>query len=141
MKRSPVQNRRAFLKRGAALGASLFAAPLILKAETLGLNGRVGPNSRINIGFVGHGKQIGSHIGIVGNELAHPLYLCDLKPDKLKAAKEDMTERGYPDAVATPHYEDLTSDPAVDAIFVGKERAYNRRFQQMCSHYLVDPVA
>ena len=26
---------------------------------------------------------------------------------------------------------------AVDAIFVGKERAYNRRFQQMCSHYLV----
>ena len=30
---------------------------------------------------------------------------------------------------------------AVDAIFVGKERAYNRRFQQMCSHYLVDPVA
>ena len=30
---------------------------------------------------------------------------------------------------------------AVDAIFVGRERAYNRRFQQMCSHYLVDPVA
>jgi transposase len=30
---------------------------------------------------------------------------------------------------------------AVDAIFAGKDRAYNRRFQQMCSHYLVDPVA
>jgi transposase len=30
---------------------------------------------------------------------------------------------------------------AVDAIFVGKERLYNRRFQQMCSHYLVEPVA
>jgi len=30
---------------------------------------------------------------------------------------------------------------AVDAIFVGKERAYNRRFLQMCSHYLVQPVA
>jgi transposase len=30
---------------------------------------------------------------------------------------------------------------AVEAIFVGRERAYNRRFQQMCSHYLVDPVA
>ncbi|MGQ7794678.1 IS21 family transposase, partial [Faunimonas sp. B44] len=30
---------------------------------------------------------------------------------------------------------------AVDAIFVGRERAYNRRFQQMCSHYLVEPVA
>ena len=30
---------------------------------------------------------------------------------------------------------------AVDAIFVGKERAFNRRFLQMMSHYLVDPVA
>ncbi len=30
---------------------------------------------------------------------------------------------------------------AVAAIFVGKERVYNRRFQQMCGHYLVDPVA
>jgi transposase len=30
---------------------------------------------------------------------------------------------------------------AVDAIFIGRERAYNRRFQQMCAHYLVEPVA
>jgi transposase len=30
---------------------------------------------------------------------------------------------------------------AVDTIFIGKERQYNRRFLQMCSHHLVDPVA
>ena len=30
---------------------------------------------------------------------------------------------------------------AVDAIFIGKDRVYNRRFQQMCGHYLVEPVA
>ncbi len=30
---------------------------------------------------------------------------------------------------------------AVEAIFSGKERAYNRRFLQMCGHYLIDPVA
>jgi transposase len=30
---------------------------------------------------------------------------------------------------------------AVDTIFAGKDRHYNRRFLQMCSHYLVDPVA
>ena len=30
---------------------------------------------------------------------------------------------------------------AVEAIFVGKERQYNRRFLQMCGHYLVEPVA
>ncbi|EAQ33869.1 putative transposase, partial [Nitrobacter sp. Nb-311A] len=30
---------------------------------------------------------------------------------------------------------------AVETIFVGKDRRYNRRFLQMCSHYLIDPVA
>jgi len=30
---------------------------------------------------------------------------------------------------------------AVETIFVGKGRLYNRRFAQMCTHYLVEPVA
>src|SRR5919106_1495490 len=30
---------------------------------------------------------------------------------------------------------------AVETIFAGKDRLYNRRFLRMCSHYLVDPVA
>jgi transposase len=30
---------------------------------------------------------------------------------------------------------------AVETVFVGKDRQYNRRFLQMCSHHLVEPVA
>lgn len=30
---------------------------------------------------------------------------------------------------------------AVDAVFVGKDRRFNRRFEQLCSHYLIEPVA
>ena len=30
---------------------------------------------------------------------------------------------------------------AVEAVFTGKERQYNRRFLQLCSHYLVQPEA
>ena len=30
---------------------------------------------------------------------------------------------------------------AVSMVFVGKERAYNRRFLELCSHHLVEPVA
>ena len=30
---------------------------------------------------------------------------------------------------------------AVETVFVGKDRVYNRRFLQMCGHYLVEPVA
>ncbi len=36
-------------------------------------------------------------------------------------------------------YDNMKS--AVETIFVGKERACNRHFQQMCSHYLFDPFA
>jgi transposase len=30
---------------------------------------------------------------------------------------------------------------AVDAVFLGKDRKFNRRFAQMCGHYLVEPTA
>src|SRR6266542_3023533 len=30
---------------------------------------------------------------------------------------------------------------AVDAVFVGKDRQFNRRFARMCGHYLVEPIA
>jgi transposase len=30
---------------------------------------------------------------------------------------------------------------AVEAVFIGKERQFNRRFLRMCGHYLVEPVA
>jgi hypothetical protein len=30
---------------------------------------------------------------------------------------------------------------AVDAVFVGKERQFNRRFLQLLSHHLVEPTA
>ena len=30
---------------------------------------------------------------------------------------------------------------AVEAVFIGKDRQFNRRFLQMCGHYLIEPVA
>ena len=42
-----------------------------------------------------------------------------------------LCERGIYDNMKT----------AVETVFVGKYRQFNRRFAQMCSHYLVEPVA
>ena len=50
--------------------------------------------------------------------------------DKAFAFYEGAARRGIYDNMKT----------AVDAIFVGKERLFNRRFQQMMSHYLVEPT-
>ncbi len=30
---------------------------------------------------------------------------------------------------------------AVEAVFIGKDRHFNRRFLRMCGHYLVEPTA
>jgi transposase len=30
---------------------------------------------------------------------------------------------------------------AVEAVFIGKDRQFNLRFQRMCGHYLVEPTA
>lgn len=111
-------SRRTFLKQGAMLGGSLFAAPLILRAETLGLNGKTGPNSRINIGFIGMGGIMGGHMGLVSRGDVHPLYVCDVKSENVSRAKANMEGRGYADVVATPDYEDVVNDPAVDAVVV-----------------------
>ena len=51
--------------------------------------------------------------------------------DRAFALFKGACERGIYDNMKT----------AVDAVFMGKARAYNRRFAQMCGHYLVEPVA
>ena len=51
--------------------------------------------------------------------------------DRAFAFFKGACERGVYDNMKT----------AVDAIFVGKDRLYNRRFLQMCGHFLVEPVA
>src|SRR5271156_2265705 len=54
----------------------------------------------------------------------------------------DAHERGFAffkGACTRGIYDNMKT--AVETIFVGKERGYNRRFLQMCSHHLVDPVA
>ncbi len=51
--------------------------------------------------------------------------------DRAFAFFKGACERGIYDNMKT----------AVETIFAGKDRQYNRRFLQMCGHYLVEPVA
>src|SRR5260370_23024223 len=52
-------------------------------------------------------------------------------PDRAFAFFKGAGPRGISDNMKT----------AVESIFLGKDRAYNRRFLQMCGHYLVEPTA
>ena len=57
-------SRRHFIGRGVAGILAMGAAPSIVNAKVLGLNGRVGPNSQINMGFVGLGGIMLGHFGL-----------------------------------------------------------------------------
>ena len=117
MNSKKILKRRAFLKKGAALCATASAAPMILRAETLGLNGRVGPNSRINLAYVGIGMQIGAHFGIASRQDVQPLWVCDVKPEARAYGLGEMKKRGG-ECKATPYHEDIANDPSVDAVVV-----------------------
>jgi predicted dehydrogenase len=111
-------NRRDFLKKSAGLGATVLSLPMIATAETLGLNGRIGPNSRINLAFIGIGRQVGALYGAVGMDGVQPTYVCDVDAGHLARGVRDMAYRGYRDVRATPDYEDIMADSSVDGVVI-----------------------
>ena len=51
--------RRAFLRRTTAAGAgAVLAMPLIVPGRVFGADGTVAPSNRINMGFIGTGRQV-----------------------------------------------------------------------------------
>ena len=70
------------------------------------------------------------------------MFIARAYPRETQEMVFDAHERAFAffkGACARGIYDNMKT--AVDTIFVGKDRQYNRRFLQMCSHHLVDPVA
>ena len=70
------------------------------------------------------------------------MFIARAYPRETQEMVFDAHERAFAffkGACARGIYDNMKT--AVEAIFQGKERLYNRRFLQMCSHHLVDPVA
>src|ERR1700732_1590047 len=88
-----------------------------------------------------------SGVGVIG-KAAH-VRLCDSRmmfvrvyPRETQEMVFDAHDRAFAVFKGTCGrgiYDNMKS--ARETIFVGKQRLYNGRFLQMCSHYLVDPVA
>jgi hypothetical protein len=68
-----------------------------------------------------------------------PPFLISVSCNIKHAAKAFATSHAQKPQRGRGIYDNMKT--AVETIFVGKQRLYNRRFLQMCSHYLVDPVA
>lgn len=88
--------RRSFLKL-LSTGAVASTFPSIVRAETLGLNGKISPSNRVNLALIGLGSQGSLHLkNNLGNDRMQFVALCDVDRERLDLGKK-VLEEGYAD--------------------------------------------
>jgi hypothetical protein len=91
MNKRTALTRRAFMFRGAALGAAV-ALPTIVPSTVFGA---AAPSNRITMGMIGMGGQIGGHFrAMLGRSDVQVLAVCDVDHRKRESAK-GQTENTY----------------------------------------------
>jgi hypothetical protein len=83
-------SRRRFLGSAAAA----FAAPLVIRSSALGAGATTAPSQRINLGFIGVGKQAYGHLcTFASREDCQVVAVCDVQETKRQTAKEAVEQR------------------------------------------------
>ncbi|MBE3070748.1 MAG: Gfo/Idh/MocA family oxidoreductase [Planctomycetes bacterium] len=103
--------RRAFLRAAAVAGAAA-AAPLVLPARTLGLEGTVAPSERIVAGAIGVGGRGSSDLGWMMQEADVQLVaVCDVQKPRRDAAKKAVDAKyGNADCAVYRDMRDLLAE-------------------------------
>jgi predicted dehydrogenase len=118
--------RRSFLQLLASSSAAV-AFPSIVRAETLGLNGKIAPSNRLALGYIGLGNQGGGHFrSDLHNSAIQTNALCDLDGDRLSTALQqlqsayaDQTTAGtYKGCFTTGDFHELVARPDIDAVWI-----------------------
>ena len=110
--------RRQFFKQGIGGMLAIGSLPSIVSAKTLGLNGRIGPNSRINLAFIGMGKIMPGHFGLALRNSIQATYVCDVDLTKAEHYKGQAERKKMGEVKVTSDYETVVNDPSVDAVMV-----------------------
>lgn len=111
--------RRNFLKQS-SLATAAVAAPWIVPASALGLNGSVAPSERIVVGCIGVGPQ-GNHV--LGNFLSHReaqiAAVCDVKRPAREGTKKRIDDHyGNQDCAAYGDFRELLARDDIDAVSI-----------------------
>lgn len=111
--------RRSAIKQSLKAAAAI-SAPMFLPASVLGLGGRTGPNSRITIGLIGHGKIMKGHRQYhLGRDTVEVVGLCDVDQRKLDLALAEVKDKTGKTCPTYEYYEELCARSDVDAVVVG----------------------
>lgn len=110
--------RRSFLKL-LATSAAASSFPSIVRAETLGLKGKIAPSNRVTMGFIGIGAQGGLHLkNRLGNELIQVTALCDVDGEQLTKGAQRVKEAGKSACFMTKDFREVLARADVDAVLM-----------------------
>ena len=116
--RTPRMFRRDFLKKVPMAVAGTAAFPMILKASTLGISGRVPPSDRIVMGGIGFGMQGGSNMkNFLGKDEVQWVAVCDLDDNHLAEARDIVNQKyGNNNCATYKDYRALFARGDLDAV-------------------------
>ena len=113
-------DRRTFVKT-AAVG---LAAPYFIPASSFGRGGRVGPNERIGLGFIGCGKRAGELMdSFLQREDVRVIAVCDVDTKRREHMRKLVMQKdgmggGFAACAAENDYRELLGNAAVDAVVI-----------------------
>ncbi|NBP82153.1 twin-arginine translocation signal domain-containing protein, partial [bacterium] len=90
---APLLKRRGFLQKSLAAGAAV-AAPMVIPASALGLDGAVPPSERIVVGGIGIGRRGTYDLGCFMEQPdVQFAAVCDIKEAQRQAVKKKAEEQ------------------------------------------------
>src|SRR5499427_9143629 len=136
MKSASKITRRSFLGSTATAFGAAIAAPVLVPARALGLNGFLAPSERITMGFIGVGMQGGGHLlggawtyvagGYAGRKDVQVLAVCDVWRDRRERATkrvndhyaEVSSQSSYKSCEAYHDFREVLARPDIDAVLI-----------------------
>jgi predicted dehydrogenase len=119
MNESYHSSRRRFLKSTLTAAGAVFAAPQIVRAETLGNANKAAANSRIGMGFIGIGLISDGHVvSFPGFKNVQPIAVCDVRENQVKRGQEMLKKKGFEGIIGTTQFEEVIANPDIQAVCV-----------------------
>jgi predicted dehydrogenase len=110
------QTRRIFLKKSGLFAGALAAAPQIVSAETLGLNGGIAANSRINLAILATGSRAGASAPYFRDKRCAVTVLCDPNRQRIASFKKRLCKDFS--GLETQDFREALASKDVDAVHI-----------------------
>ncbi len=112
--------RRKFLKQSLVSAAGAITIPMIVPSSVLGLNGKISPSNKINMGFIGVGGMGSGHVHrFIKFDDVNIRGICDVREEhRLRAKNIVDTTYGNKDCIVENDFREFLAREDIDAVLI-----------------------